>query len=159
MSAPLCFSALDICLYQNEWKSRWDIMTGFVGSLLIHPLPGCTAHAQESPIFETLIIIPTEPEQKFTANWHITINTRVRSCCTSILMSYTPNRQNIFPDAKSISNSNYISKKEQVSPKPSQTKAAVETIQMWPFMHRWCGWETRRHSKKSSCCMLLFRTT
>lgn len=62
----------------------------------------------------------------------MTINTRVKSCCTSIFMSYSRSHQNIFPDAESISNSNYLGKREQVSP-----KARVKTVQMWPFMCRW----------------------
>lgn len=56
------------------------------------------------------------------------LNARVRSCRTTT--------ENIFPDAKSISNSNYLGKKEQVPPDPTQPNAGVENVRMLRFVCR-----------------------
>lgn len=155
-SAALRLSTLDICLYQNERESRWGIMTGFVGSPSIHPHPGYNAHAWDPPIFKTAHNHTFRTREKFMGNWRESINTRVKSCCTSILLSYSPNHQNIFPDAESISNSNYLCKKGQVSPNPSQPKGLsgnCKDVAVYVQMVR--RWENCKYSEHSSCPWLL----
>lgn len=56
------------------------------------------------------------------------LNARVGSCRATT--------ENIFPDAKSISNSNYLGKKGQVPPDPTQPNAGVENVRMLRFVCR-----------------------
>lgn len=121
-------------------------MTGSVGSPLIHPRPGYTTHARHPPIFKTAHNHTFRNRVKFTGNWHKTINTRVKSCRTSFLMSYSPNHQNIFPGCT-------VDIKQQLSlqEKTSSSKQSGDCKGVDVYVQMVGRWENSRYSEDSSC--------
>lgn len=127
-----------------------------MGSPSIYPHPSYKAHAQDQPIFKTAHNHTFRTREKFTGNRHMTINTRVKSCRTSILMSYSPNHQNIFPDAESISSSNYWQERTSFSKLITAKSQSGNCKDVAIYVQMVCRWENNKCSEDSSCpCMLL----